>query len=165
MATQDLTDVQKIATRYMFETYDAKDITMDGILRFGKEIGKDPSTYIGVGTLGWGMAAKTGAKAMAKKGLWEATKLNVKEFAKSSYGAAAFEGAVYSAADDAAFQNIRMGTGEQDNYSPSQTAVAGTIGAVVAPTAVKGLSMAGQQITKGGGFLRDELAKYAKGSK
>jgi len=161
LANVEMTDTQKIAVRYMMDTYDKKDITLDGAIRFGKEIATDPTSYIGAATFGWGMAAKTVAKTAARKTLMEATKLNIKNFATSAYGAAAFEGASYTAADDAAFQQIKMATGEQEEYSLGQTAMAAGIGAVVAPVAVKGLAIGGEQITKGGRFLKDELKEYS----
>ena len=160
MQTQDLDDTQKIATRYLMETYDKKDVSTDGFLRFAKEVGLDPTTYFGVGTFGWGLAGKQVAKEAAKRTVMEATKLNVKNFAKSAYGAAALEGAAYTAADDAAFQHIKMGTGAQQEYSPGQTAIAGGIGAVLAPVAMKGLLVGGEQVVKGGRFLKDELQAF-----
>ncbi len=165
MAQGEWSDTQKIAVRYMMDTYDKKDISLDGAIRFGKQIATDPTTLIGVSTLGWGAVAKQGAKEVAKRSLMEATKLNVKNFAKSAYGAAAFEGAVYTSADDAAFQHIRMATDEQDEFNYGQNVLAGGIGAVVAPVAVKGLQVGGREITKGGKFLADELKEYANRKK
>ena len=64
---QDADDMQKIAMRYAMETYDMKDITAAGAMRFAKGLATDPTTYIGLGTFGVGFGAKAAASQGAKK--------------------------------------------------------------------------------------------------
>ena len=160
MATGEFDDTQKIAVRYMMDTYDKKDISWDGFKRFAKEVAIDPTNLVVLPTLGAGMVGKGAAQIAARKGLMESIKLNVKEFATGAMGAAALEGAIYSAADDAAFQHIKMATGEQDEYSYGQTVGMATAGAIIAPTAVKGLKVAGEYVTKGGETMRSAINRW-----
>jgi hypothetical protein len=139
-------DEQKLAFYYMMDAYDKKDISSAGVGRFFKNIGLDPTTYVGIGTLGWGFAGKAAGGQAAKAGLKEMMKQGAKKYLQSTTAVAATEGAVYTAADDISRQNVAVEAGMQEEIDPTQTAVAAGIGAAGGAGLVKGGELAGKGV-------------------
>lgn len=135
---QDADDKTKLSFYYMMDMYDKKDISGNGVLRAFKEMGLDPASYIGIGTLGMGFAGKQAATTAAKTGLKSMLKQGAIKYLQSPTAIAATEGAIYTGVDDFARQDAAIGAGVQDEYSPGQTAVATTIGAGVGAGFVQG---------------------------
>ena len=127
---------QKTAFLYMMDAYDNKNITASG---FAKSVGWviiDPTTWVGIGTLGIGLLAREGTKqagkAALKVGLREAIKKGLtgevkKQAAKKiatrslAWNAAktgavigAAEGAVYGVGHDFARQRVEYNAGRQE---------------------------------------------------
>lgn len=145
---QDANPQTKLSFYYMMDMYDKKDISGNGVLRAFKEMGLDPASYIGIGTLGMGFAGKQAAATAAKTGLKSMLKQGAIKFLQSPTAVAATEGAIYTGVDDVARQDAAIGAGVQDEYSPGQTAVATGIGAVAGAGFVKGGQALGRGITK-----------------
>ena len=107
------------------DMYDNKKISWAGVGRFIKGVGSDPSTYVGIGTLGAGLVARAGAK--------EATKQSIKEFVKQGaiQGAkiGAIEGATYSTVDNALRQSTRIMSGQREGFDFGESAKAAGLGA------------------------------------
>lgn len=61
---------EKQALWYMIDSVDRKNITYDGFVRGVESIGKDPTTYTGIGA-GWAFFGKQATKNVAKKRLKE----------------------------------------------------------------------------------------------
>jgi hypothetical protein len=87
----------------MMQTWDKVDAFGDGsqsfwdqLLEIGKGLMADPTTYVGLGTLGIGLAGKAGGKAVTK----ESIKAYLRDSVKAKVSIAAVEGGAYTAADD-----------------------------------------------------------------
>jgi len=107
------------------DMYDNKKISWSGVGRFIKGVGFDPSTYVGIGTLGAGLVARAGAK--------EATKQSIKEFVKQGaiQGAkiGAIEGATYSTVDNALRQSTRIMSGQREGFDFGESGQSALFGA------------------------------------
>jgi len=136
----DADDMQRIAMRYAMETYDMKDVTMDGVMRLAKGLATDPTTYIGLGTFGAGFGAKAAASQGAKKALMQllAKPANI----------AAVEGAAYGMAESGIQQKIEVGTGARDEVDFGEVAMTGAIGAVAGKTLGEGIEFLGRKLSK-----------------
>lgn len=145
---QDASDKTKLSFYYMMDMYDKKDISLNGTMRAFKELGLDPASYIGIGTLGMGFAGKQATAVAAKKGLKEMLKQGAIKILQSPVAVASTEGAIYTAADDIARQDAAIGAQIQDKYNPTQTGVAAGIGAVAGAGIVKGTQFAGRKINQ-----------------
>lgn len=145
---QDAPDQTKLSFYYMMDMYDKKDISGNGVLRAFKEMGLDPASYIGIGTLGMGFAGKQAAATATKTGLKSMLKQGAIKFLQSPAAVAATEGAIYTGVDDVARQDAAIGAGVQDEYSPGQTALATGIGAAAGAGIVKGTQVVGKALTK-----------------
>lgn len=128
---QDADEKTKLSFYYLMDMYDKKDISKNGVVRAFKEMGLDPASYIGIGTLGFGFAGKQAAAQTAKKGIKEMLKQGAIKYLQSPTAVAATEGAIYTSADDIARQEAAIGAGFQDKFSPEQTALTGAAGAAV----------------------------------
>lgn len=109
------------------DMYDNKKISWAGAGRFIKGVGFDPSTYVGIATLGTGLVAKVGAK--------EATKQSIREFVKQGavQGAkiGAIEGAAYSTVDNALRQSARIMSGQREGFDFGESGQSALFGAGV----------------------------------
>jgi hypothetical protein len=144
---QDADPKTKLAFYYMMDMYDKKDISGNGVMRAFKEMGLDPASYIGIGTLGMGFVGKQAAATTAKTGLKAMLKQGAIKFLQSPTAVAATEGAIYTGVDDIARQDAAIGAGVQDEYSPGQTALATGIGAAAGAGIVQGTKAIGRGIS------------------
>jgi len=150
----DADDKAKLSFYYMMDQYEKKDISMNGVLRGLYNVGVDPSSYVGVATLGMSFFGKQAAQQTAKRGFKELMKQGAMRYLKSPAAVAATEGAIFTASDDAARQTSAVEAGVQEEFDLTQTAVAGAVGAV-----------AGAGLVKGGEKLAKGVAKGAKAIK
>jgi len=109
----------------LMDMYDNKEASLAGTGRLIKGLATDPSTYVGIGTLGAGLLAREGVKQTAKQGIKEL----VKEGAKQGAKIGAIEGAAYSTVDNALRQSARVMSGQQEGFELGQSAKAATLGA------------------------------------
>lgn len=133
-------DDTKFRFLQMMKTYDDKEITWAGTGRFFKNMLTDPTTYVGLGTLGIGVVGRHGVAQTTKKGIIEAFKGSI----KSTTALAAFEGGTYFAADDALRQSVKIQGGEQAGFDFGQSAQSLGMGALF-----------GGALAKGANFLAD----------
>lgn len=120
----DATDQQKIDFVTLMDKYDQKQISLAGTGRLAAGLLLDPSTYVGIGTFGAGLAGREAAKAAAKQSVREMVKTGIKKGA--GYGAA--EGAVYATADNTLRQLARIQSGQQEGFDFGQAGKAAAIG-------------------------------------
>lgn len=152
-------DETKLAFYYMMDTYDKKDISAAGVGRAFKQMGLDPSTYIGIGTLGMGFAGKEAAGYAAKTGIKAILKKGAMNYLKNTTAVAATEGAIYGGVDDYERQKNAVGAGVQEEVNPKEVALASTIGAVAGGGLVEG----GKAIGKGVKKMMSKDTKYVGG--
>jgi hypothetical protein len=124
----DASDEQKKEFITLMDMYDAKEADFSpfgGLGRFTKGVLSDPSTYVGIGTLGAATAGAQATKLAIKEGVKQATKAGLKQGAKVG----AIEGAAYTTADNALRQSARITAGVQEDFDLGQSAKAAAIGA------------------------------------
>lgn len=131
----------QVAFAYMMDAYDKKDATIEGFGRAVKELALDPTSYVGIGTLGAGFAMrKTGAE-LVKEGLKNRLMSNIRGYLTNEVAIGATEGALYTAGDEVARESVYQDASMMDEYSPENIATAGALGAVVGGSLVKGVQM------------------------
>lgn len=152
------TPQQAQAFATMLDLYDMKNVTWEGAGRAVKEVLTDPTTYIGLSTVGLGLAgrgaAKAGASAAFRKQLAEI-------IAKHPAKAGAVEAGAYTGAADVARQSVDVAAGKQDSIDPTQTAVATGVGAAAGATLVKaaeGVVKAAKNVADNPDLLRSPAA-------
>jgi len=142
-------NAQKLALYSMMNMYDEKEIDWNGTKRLFKGILTDPSTYLGLGTLGIGTVAGASVR--------QASKISVKAALKASLGATlanAAEGGVYTSIDDALRQATAISAGAQDEFNTVRNVVAGTAGTIVGSGLTAGASAVPPLVKKGKGFVQ-----------
>lgn len=125
---------------YMMEMFEAKDFTGRGVAEALGYMGQDPSTYLGITSLGWGFAGKQAAKLAAKKTMLK----KLHSIAFSGASATSVEGAGYSAATEDAKQGIKESAGQ--NYDKDAVAASALIGAGVGAAAGVAIPAAANKI-------------------
>ena len=128
---QSAPDNQKLALLYMMELYIEKDITWDGTKRAFNAMWQDPTTYVGLGTFGFGAFLGASAK--------QATKAGVMSALRASLPAAklgALEGAVFAGGQNLMEQEVKIEGGRQQEFNLGEATLAAGTGAVVAPLIV-----------------------------
>jgi len=120
---------QKLALFYLMEMYEQKQIDWNGTKRFFKGMAADPTTYVGLSTLGLGAVMGASAKQATKTGIVAALKAGLPVTAVSAIEAGAF-----TSFDDAMRQMVAIEAGAQEGFDAGQNA-----GATAAGTGVGGL--------------------------
>lgn len=139
------TPQQAQAFATMLDLFDMKNVTWEGTGRAVKEVLTDPTTYIGLGTVGLGLTARAGAKV----GATTAVRKKLAEIiAKHPAKAGAVEAGAYTGAADVARQSVDVAAGEQDSIDPAQTAVATGVGAAAGAGLVKAVEAGVKAVTK-----------------
>lgn len=111
----------------LMDMYDNKKISGAGAVRLIKGLALDPSTYVGIGTFGAGLAGREAAKTAAKAGIRSLIKQGAKQGAKVG----AIEGAAYSTVDNALRQSTRIMSGQREGFDLGESAKAAGIGSVL----------------------------------
>ena len=124
---QTATDQQKTDFVKLMDMYDTKKISASGVGRFIQGVGLDPSTYVGIGTFGAGLAAREATKQAAKQSVKQMIISGVKRGAPI----AATEGAIYTGVDDALRQEARIEAGQQEGHDFVQSLKAIALGATI----------------------------------
>jgi hypothetical protein len=136
----EATDLEKMAMAYGLDTYDSKDVTMDGVQRFAEAFATDPTNLIGFGTLGAGFAAKFTGKTLAKQAF--------KKMLMNPANIAAIEGAAFLGAEDTMRQNLDVEIGAQEEYSATQGLTSVAVGAAGGKVLGEVASWAGKKLSK-----------------
>jgi|11BtaG_2_1085332.scaffolds.fasta_scaffold04535_1 hypothetical protein len=111
----------------LMDMYDNKKISGAGAVRLIKGLALDPSTYVGIGTFGAGLAGREAAKTAAKAGIRSLIKQGAKQGAKVG----AIEGAAYSTVDNALRQSTRVMSGQREGFDFGESLKAAGIGSVL----------------------------------
>lgn len=143
-------DDTKFRFLQMMKTYDDKDITWAGTGRFFKNMLTDPTTYVGLGTLGIGIVGRHGVQQTTKKGIIESIKGSV----KSTTALAAYEGGTYFAADNALRQSVEIQGNEQTNFNFGESAQSFGMGMLFGGALAKGANYLADVISPTENFLK-----------
>ena len=115
-AIQSAPQEQKEALLNLVLMYDKKKIDWNGTKRMFLGVVADPSSYVGLTTLGFGAAAGYGARQGTKAGFIAALKASL-----PAARVGAIEGAVYAVGDNALQQEVKIegGVQQEHNYTDS----------------------------------------------
>jgi hypothetical protein len=149
---------QKMAMYYLMNMYDDKQMSWDGVWRGVKGIMTDPSTYVGLSTLGIGTVVGAAVKAASRTSVKAALKASLKPIL-----AGAAEAGVYTGADDALRQAVSIMAGAQEGYDPVRGTVATTIGAVAGGGLTGVVSSALPLARKGAQAFEDTVQNAMRG--
>lgn len=117
---------EKDAFLYLMDSYDNLNVSWEGAGRFFKGVLTDPTTYVGLGTLGVGLAGKEGAKQATKAGVRELLKAGLK-----TGTVAGVEGAMYGAVDNTIRQSIEVSAGRKEEIDGTSVLGSAALGAGV----------------------------------
>lgn len=120
---------QKLALFYLMRIYDDKQIDWNGTKRFFKGMVADPTTYVGLGTFGFGAFLGASAKQATKTGIVAALKAGLPTTAL-----AAIEAGAFTSFDDAMRQEVAIEAGAQEGFKVGQN-----VGATAVGTGIGGL--------------------------
>lgn len=113
----------KEAFLYMMDTYDNTNFSVEGFQRWGKGVVFDPTTWVGLETLGAGKwLAGTAAKMEAKN-------LLIQALGRTGV-VAGVEGGIYSASDNSIRQGVKVDAGAKEQFSGMELAAATGVGIV-----------------------------------
>lgn len=144
------TQQQKAAFLYMMNTYDNTNFSWEGTGRWAKGLATDPTTYVGLETLGVGKAiATTAAKVEAKNAL-------IKALGRTGL-VAGVEGGILNATDNSIRQGVEVDAGAKAQFDTGELVAATGVGIAAGVGLGTAADLAVQKIT---GIVR----KY-KGSK
>ena len=121
---------------YAMDMFEAKNYTAKGVGEALMYMGIDPTTYIGLGTLGFGFAGKQAAKQATKTAMRKV----LEKAAFSPVGHGIIEGAGYTAAFEHNKQKVSEAAGK--GYDAGAVGVAAGLGGAFGGTAVKVLPKA-----------------------
>ena len=108
-ALRSASQEEKEAFLYMMDTYDNTNFSLEGTGRAFKGIATDPTTIVGLGTLGVGFAGKALGKQAIKQGI---KKIVIDSMARTGI-VAGVESAVFSAADSTIRQSVEVNAGRR----------------------------------------------------
>jgi hypothetical protein len=116
---------QRKAFLHLMDTYDELEMSWGGAGRFIKGAAADPTTYVGLASLGFGTAAAQGTKIATKQGIKELLKVGARTAVVGGV-----EGAVYGGATSAARQSVEVAGGAREDISGTQLLADAGVGAV-----------------------------------
>ena len=112
---------EKRAFLHLMETYDKLGVSWGGVGRAAKGLLADPSTYVGLSTLGFGMAGSTAGKVLTKEGIKSLLKTGVQ---------AGVEGALWTGVQDSVQQSAKINAGCQTEFDTGKAIGAAALGGV-----------------------------------
>tara|TARA_R100000664_G_scaffold33951_1_gene52963 strand:- start:163 stop:2334 length:2172 start_codon:yes stop_codon:yes gene_type:complete len=143
---------------YLMETSDRTGMNFSNFTQGMGNLFKDPTTYVGLGTFGIGVAGKVAGKQMTKAGLKQVLRDIVLSKPTTATLAVGVEGAMYGAADDLARQTVETRVTGED-ISLGQAATSATVGAVAGERFAAGLPALGEAVVRGGKQLIENLQR------
>ncbi|MFA7168422.1 MAG: hypothetical protein WC096_05925 [Sphaerochaetaceae bacterium] len=106
---------QKEAFLYLMDSYDNLEMSWGGTGRFFKGVLSDPTTYIGLGTLGLGTAAAQGGKAATKEGIRALLRQGLRTGL-----VAGVEGGMYAGVDNTLRQSVEVSAGRKEEIDDAE---------------------------------------------
>ena len=146
-------DMTNLAMHHLFQDYERlPGMSWNGTKRFFKGIATDPTTYIGLGTLGFGTLGVAGAKQMSKQGFSRLLRgsLNPKMLA-------AYEGAGYTGAFDLMRQNVDVQAKIQDELDFGQAGFSTALGGVAGRALAEGVDQVVKNAPAIAGAVREGI--------
>ncbi len=118
------------AMYYMMESADRKGVKWSNVGKAFAGLATDPFTYLGLGTLGIGLAGKKGGQKLTKMAFKDMLKNSVRLVQPTKVSAlASAEGALYMGAFDLARQNVEVNAEIKDEIDKTQLGTSAALGA------------------------------------
>jgi hypothetical protein len=117
---------QKEAFLYLMDSYDNLEMSWGGVGRFFKGVLADPTTYVGLGTLGLGTAAAQGGKQATKQGIRELLRQGLRTGL-----VAGVEGSIYATTDNVMRQSIEVSAGRKEEIDVAEAGRSAGLGFLV----------------------------------
>ena len=133
---------------YLMETADRDGLLLENFKRGFSNFMTDPTTYVGLSTLGIGMVGTQSGKQLSKMAFKDVLKNIVMNRGGSAAAVAGVEGAAFSAVDDAARQGVAMNAGQQEEFAGGQNALSMAAGAVLGNRLAAGLPAVGETVMR-----------------
>jgi hypothetical protein len=133
---------------YLMETADRDGLLLENFKRGFSNFMTDPTTYVGLSTLGIGMVGTQSGKQLSKMAFKDVLKNIVMNRGGSAAAVAGVEGAAYSAVGDAAMQGVAMNAGQQEEFAGGQSALSIAAGAVLGNRFTAGLPAGGETVMR-----------------
>lgn len=156
--------IQKASMLYLLDTYEQKEPTKAGFGRALQEIFTDPTSLVGVTSLGTGFLARSGTKYAAKEGIRAMLLKGIQSYVTSNTAMAATGGAVYGTAQNLAEQNVKIKAGAQKGINKKEAATVGAISAGVGAGIGKGVEVASPYVAKGAKAVKEGVSNLTKTS-
>ena len=136
------TPEQKRAYLYLMDSSEKLGWSWEAFGHGVRGIATDPTTYVGIGTLGFGTAVAQTGKALTREAVKEMLRAGVNMGVKG-----AVEGAIYGAAQEGIRQTVSVQGGGQEGYNLGDIAMGAATGAAVG-TVLGGTLGAGESALK-----------------
>ena len=143
---------------YMMETADRDGMLLENFTRGFSNFMTDPTTYVGLSTLGIGMVGTQSGKQLSKMAFKDVLKNIVVNRGGSAAAVAGVEGAAFSAVDDAARQGVAMNAGQQEEFAGGQNALSMAAGAVLGNRLAAGLPAIGETVMRAAQAIPDVVS-------
>ena len=143
---------------YMMETADRDGLLLENFKRGFSNFMTDPTTYVGLSTLGIGMVGTQSGKQLSKMAFKDVLKNIVVNRGGSAAAVAGVEGAAFSAVDDAARQGVAMNAGQQEEFAGGQNALSMAAGAVLGNRLTAGLPAIGETVMRAAQAIPDVVS-------
>jgi len=123
-AVTKATQEEKEAFLWMMDTYDNTNFSWEGAGRAATSLATDPTTYVGLGTLGAGFVARQAGKETTKAGVRQAL---IQSLGRTGI-TAGIEGGVYAGTQSTIEQGVEVSAGRREEISLGKAAVDTAIG-------------------------------------
>lgn len=134
--------------------------TMPGFGRLVRNVAADPTSVVGVATLGAGLAGRQAGRAAAKEGIKTALRQRIGEsILTNPVKVGAAEAAAYTGGGDLIKQNVEIKGGKRDSVDPLQAAGATAIGGAAGAAVMKAAPYVGKAVKAGAQPLSDWVSK------
>jgi hypothetical protein len=134
---------QKRAFLTLMDLYEEKNMSWDGVLRFFKGVISDPSTYVGLSTLGIGTLVGRLGKKATKQGIRAALKASLPRAAL-----VAVEGGSFAGTDAGVREAVKVAAGEQEKINKLNVGLAVGVGALAGGGLGAGADVGGQLLRR-----------------
>lgn len=140
----DASDEDKLAMLYIVDTLDKKDITVEGSMRFFRELGLDPMNYVFGRSVGAGLKTRAVAINAGKSMLREAAERVV----KNKYVSTGIQGGAMEGKAEAGRQMLEIEAKTRDEFDIGSIAEKTTVGTLAGSSLMKGTEMIGEGVKK-----------------
>lgn len=143
---------------YMMETADRDGMLLENFTRGFSNFMTDPTTYVGLSTLGIGMVGSQSGKQLSSMAFKEVLKNIVMNRGGAAGMVVGAESMAYSGIDNAARQGVKINAGQQDEANVGETALSLAAGFVLGNRLSAALPGGIEVVKRGAGVVKDVVS-------